>query len=342
MARDAIPTAQVWEQPWSPDGKSIVYSSLPAPKADKNSYHLNFGGISIASASGGGTARIVDQGMSLCPSWSPKGDRIAYIGPTKNGGLGTIATVIYTCDVNGKKRVSIGAPVYAKETIAAVRGHMRNALIKLLKEDYPGIFTQAQLTALYKLQITDSDVIETIALAQCRLTGELEGGEFAWRIKAAMKQLSADMKNIEDAGSVARRAVKDLPEEKREAIDKAINMRIPEIVKPLVKLQSSVDKAPVWSPDGKRVAFIRANALDGTAKLIVADLATNKTKTVFESGSVGTVSWTKDGKLLLLQAKRGLARTPSPDASLAEIIESQWTNSVSTSSYPEIWLIELK
>ena len=157
-----------------------------------------------------------------------------------------------------------------------------------------------------------------------------------------MKQLSADMKNIEDAGSVARRAVKDLPEEKREAIDKAINMRIPEIVKPLVKLQSSVDKAPVWSPDGKRVAFIRANALDGTAKLIVADLATNKTKTVFESGSVGTVSWTKDGKLLLLQAKRGLARTPSPDASLAEIIESQWTNSVSTSSYPEIWLIELK
>ncbi len=340
VARDAIPTAQVWEQPWSPDGKSIVYLSLPAAKTDANSYSflLNFGGISIASASGGGTSKIIDQTMTLCPSWSPKGDRIAYVGPAKDEGLGSINTVIYACDVNGKKPVSIGEPVYAKDPLGGVRGQMRDAVVEILKQDYPGTFTQAQLILLYNLERTsDSDAIDTITLAQCRLTGELEGGEFGRKIEAAMKQLSVYLKNIGEVERVARQAVKDLPEEKRNAIDRAVGTRITQIAKTFVRVESGVEKSPVWSPDGKRVAFIRQN------HLIVADLATNDTKVVFESNSVATVSWTKDGKRLLLQAKRRLAfggwlgEKASPEPPRA-----QWTEVVSTLSYPEIWLIELE
>jgi Tol biopolymer transport system component len=342
VAQDAIPTSLVWEQPWSPDGRSIVYSSVPTPTASKDSYNVTLGGISIASANGAGTTRIVNQQTVFCPSWSPKGDRILYVGPTRNEGLGSMSTAIYTCDTNGKKPLAIGHLVYAKETVAAVRAQIRNSLIRMLREDYPGIFKEAQLKALSKLQITDAQVISAIGLAQCRLAGELEGGELLWRTKAAMKQLSTDMTTLEHAAKIARRAVRDLPEEKRTAIYQAINTRSYEVAKPIVKVQSSFDKNPVWSPDGKRVAFIRANMLNGSSKLMVADLTTKKTKAVFEAGSVGAVSWTKNGKLLLLQAKRGLARSTNPDAGLTDAMSNVWTDSVSTSSYPEIWLIELR
>jgi len=150
------------------------------------------------------------------------------------------------------------------------------------------------------------------------------------------------MNNIGDVTKIVKRAIKDLPEEKRKLIDNAVNTRMMEMVKPLIKLHANADKSPVWSPDGKRIAYIRANVLDGTSKLMVTDLATRKTKSIFESGNIGTISWTKDGKLLLLQASRGLAHTTSSDASLVDVLKDQWTQSSSTSSYPEIWLIELK
>lgn len=64
-------------------------------------------------------------------------------------------------------------------------------------------------------------------------------------------------------------------------------------------------------------------------------MASGRERMVFEAEDIGCVSWTNDGKLLLLQSKQTLAQKEDKD-------ESGATKPTTWPSYPEVWLLEPK
>jgi|GEM_PF-2849170 len=336
VASNASMYLNIWKQPWSPDSKHIVYSSISGTNNINPDPSKIIFGMSVVSTSDGSIVKIFDNNISICPSWSPTGNRVAYTGIYTDNTSRVSSMSINFCDIQSKKITVVDKPVYP----FSVLNQMKSIVLKILKKDYHYVFTETQLTSLSKITMTSDDGSRLLWLAQCRLTGDREGGEFSLKIKAAMEHLSVDMRNIEEVTRIADKAFQKLPEEKRKIIDTASGTRESEMMEPFKKLGSKYD-SPIWSPDANRIAYIRTG-LDETSKLIVMDLTTRKVKTVFESKSIGPVSWTKDGKFLLLQARRGLAHTTKPSANPNDIIVEQWPQSTNTSSYPEIWLIEPK
>jgi dipeptidyl aminopeptidase/acylaminoacyl peptidase len=70
---------------WSPDGRSIAFTTLPTPKADDGS----LSDIWIADVGSGNTRKLVDnEGPDSSPRWSPDGRSIAYL--TRDAKLGVI------------------------------------------------------------------------------------------------------------------------------------------------------------------------------------------------------------------------------------------------------------
>jgi TolB protein len=61
---------------------------------------------------------------------------------------------------------------------------------------------------------------------------------------------------------------------------------------------TAVDYAPVWSPDGKHIAFISNR--DGVNNLYLIDTATMETRQLTTSGILGEVAWSADGKHIAL------------------------------------------
>lgn len=64
------------------------------------------------------------------------------------------------------------------------------------------------------------------------------------------------------------------------------------------------DCAPVWSPNGKKILFVRSYS-DSHANLFVVDVQTPKLKRLTDGGTFDSdPAWSPDGKLLLFASKR--------------------------------------
>jgi hypothetical protein len=93
------------------------------------------------------------------------------------------------------------------------------------------------------------------------------------------------------------------------------------------------DRNPVWSPDAKKIAFIRLHDDmygERESELMVLDVNSAKSVSLFTANGISNVSWSTDGKELVLQSNRYLFSKPRGTSG----------DSVVMSSYPEIWILE--
>ena len=97
------------------------------------------------------------------------------------------------------------------------------------------------------------------------------------------------------------------------------------------KITPRSDRSPVWSPDGRSIAFIRGCTSDHKpVELYLMDANSGRQRKILESADIQSVQWSHDGKLLVTQMSRLGGRYETDDE----------TNN--TPGYPEIWLVEIR
>jgi Tol biopolymer transport system component len=105
----------------------------------------------------------------------------------------------------------------------------------------------------------------------------------------------------------------------------ALRQMLPQLMSRIARL----DLYPVWSADGKSIAFVRGAPDDNCGdQLIIRDLTTGKERVLVDHSCIECISWTKGGKLLVTQARRLMSR------------QDNGLETESEPGYPEIWLLE--
>jgi dipeptidyl aminopeptidase/acylaminoacyl peptidase len=323
-ANDTIAGIGVFGQPWSPDGKSLAYAA-----AVTTSGGYTPAGINVVAATGGKPRTAIERGsrVACSASWSPNGNRLAYVGPLWSAGIiGSALPTVFVSDIDGKNAAPVTADVPSESKRAAAEVQMRERLIKMLKEKYPGVFSAAQLKEFARKRLADIQAIVILASA-----------ESVRQLEADIKHFPTGDKNKLSAGGAVGEAVEKLPKEQQGKLKEKLTQLVLEVIRPLLNLKASLDTDPVWSPDGANLAYTRWNFTSGVMQLVIVDLATRKARTVFESNTIECVSWTADGKSLVLQARRNLAYKGKSDTA-----KNPWPDFITMPSYPEIWLLDLK
>jgi Tol biopolymer transport system component len=88
----------------------------------------------------------------------------------------------------------------------------------------------------------------------------------------------------------------------------------------------SVNSRPVWSPDGKSIAYISANppgAPNNSAGVYIMD-PTGANKTLVSSMAAFRITWSPDGKSLLIQQWEGGASLMDADGNNIRNITTEW------------------
>ena len=67
------------------------------------------------------------------------------------------------------------------------------------------------------------------------------------------------------------------------------------------------DRRPTWSPDGREMAFIRDSASGGDVWARAADGGGAERRLTHSHRAIQEVSWSKDGKWLLVRTETGAA-----------------------------------
>jgi len=336
LARDAVNGDSIWEKPWSPDSRSLAYS-CQQPVKSGNGYIAD--GINIVSIAGGSPRKVVKETMALCPSWSPQGSLLAYLGSIECFGNINIYPTIYTCRIEQGKRTPIAKVTLSATVLATARAQVRASLPSVIKRKYSGIFSATEIKSMTSGSISDSDVIAIMFIAEGKKQAKEMGGDFQQKVDAALKRWPIRGKHKFNASADIMDAESVLPVEKQKAFQEKISNAIVGIFQPLMSLNSTIDMAPAWSPNGKCLAFTRWDIATGYMRLIVVDMPNRKSRTVFESNVVGNVTWTPDSKSLVLSSKRNLAykgKSASPCSPFA------WPDLITMPSYSEIWVLDLK
>ena len=343
VATDAVPDRIVWEQPWSPDGGSLVYAVMSINDDHRSG---EFGGLGIATLDGKTTRILADRVITHTPSWSPKGDLIAYSAPYVTEGLGGILPGVQVTDPSGKDPRPIARPEPSKEQISQAMAEMRSRLIKVLKERYPKVYTSEQLRRFAGNDVTESEVMGIIMVAEAVTQAPVIGGDFQQKMEQAMKaSMKKNTKKVLESIPIAEAsvAIKTLPEEQYDRLQEQFIGSLQQITQPLISLKSKIDDYPTWSPDGKQIAFVRWDPMNGSQQLLVTDTASGKTRAVFEENTISNLSWSGDGRSLVVQASRNLAYTNSEARSSSPgILGNIWPRFITMPSYSEIWVLDLK
>jgi hypothetical protein len=100
------------------------------------------------------------------------------------------------------------------------------------------------------------------------------------------------------------------------------------------------DSLPVWSPSGDKFAFVRSDLRLNMQKLYLLDTKTHREREIFSAHEIRSVSWSRDGHLLVLQSTRLLGMRSVDDN--AGGASKSGPHKVTTPGYPEIWLLQIK
>lgn len=290
---------------WSRDSKSLIHS------------HRTKDGSSVRVVSvDGSSSRELPSGAPL--SWSPTADQLL----TSFGGL-------QVGDANFEHRRYLAKPLSPRPK-AACEAERLHRIRALVREQYLGRLTAAQIR---RFENGSASAIELVWLCQyCELKAVANAcGPI---VKCELDNIGSrfdSANNLRITVAAIWKVVGALSPDIRRLYYNGVR-RIYFRLDPTNT--TAQDEMPAWSPDGKRIAFVRS---DGTgareSQVIVMDVATGAWRSVFHEDGVDYAIWAADGKALVVQARRSVASQPGEDDS------APW---VEIASYPEIWLVKLE
>lgn len=327
LANDSLGFGSAWERPWSPDGKSLVYATgrlITEKVSGDNTAHVVHRGICVISVCGKSRRLITKNGS--CPSWSPRGDRIAFL---EKGSFEVSqefhgeAEVVTTVGVDGKSRKVVAPDLPTKAEVKAASATWDNTSQREFSNQFGGKLTRDQAERLRRGQMKTEEMFKIAAL----VTAKEIGSEFEKKIRLALRAT-----NDQERGKLYDEATSTLPPDKALSFSKKAFGFMDQGLNEVFDLSPGNDSLPVWSPDGKRLAFVRNKSVfAGRDALIVLNLADWSQRRLFKAEEIRSVTWTRDGRSLLAQCARimGYSRDEEGDTS-------------HDSGYPEVWLLTLK
>jgi Tol biopolymer transport system component len=336
VAKDAARVNSVSLQPWSPDGKRLVYTGWVMK--DKR-------GIFLVSADGKERVGIASDAPSYCPSWSPNSDLVAF-GRQKSTGLhyesgtaySTEGDAVWLTDCKGSPPKSVSpSPSFSKEQLAVAEKEGNRLAGEAFEKIYGDALTPEQKKQLRQGKMTDHEMNSFAYLAEARKIG----GDLPKRVA----EILATQKGTEAEGSAVSAIMAKLTDKQQEQLfDRASGFGF-QSLQPLMRMiQDSgfgYDSEPVWSPDGKMLAFVRSRD-DGQQVLYILNHATGLARQIFTSGAISCVSWSRDGKSILLQSNRLVSLKPQRSGMASSPAMPGDEEVKTTLGYPEVWLLTLR
>ncbi len=328
LASDATHPPFTWEQPWSPDGRSLAYGdhtrSINERVEDgtRISEALRLG-INIVSIEGEEQRLAIKSRHASCASWSPDSDRIAFVGWRKytldypSGKRSGSARAIWTADSKGRDRkLASFARIPTRDELADVEAESQKRLRDKFGKRFAPVLTFDQSVRFRQGKLSEEEMWSIAALAAAREIG----GDFQRKMEAI---LSVPGKLDR---SIVSRAILELPGDVRtEFLFKTVEIWI----ESAPRLSTGSDSQPIWSRDGCRIAFVREKYKADS--LYIVDRATGEERELASSDYIGCVTWSADGKSLVLQSARDLAQVATGGGSTDV-----------TSFNPEIWHLVLR
>ncbi len=329
-----------WGQPWSRDSKYLVYLRKVKPAGKAALFSTEIVIVSVDTK----TKRVAfkTRSASLCVSWSPVSDTIAYTDDVdyiinspdavrspfgmlmKKGENKEVGAGIWCVGVNGKNpRTLCGSRDPAGDP-ANVRAFMKD-MKAIFERTFSSRLSPAQLSRLRGGKMTDREMWRIAVV----FAAEKVGGEFYQYVKKHPETL-VDIYWLPGAApNVAlAKVVKSTPEKKMDLFGTALDDLVTRIINSPF-LQNCADRRPLWSPNGKKIAFVRFHGWT-TCELVVLDVADGETRVICRASDIQCVAWSGDGRSIICQAE-----------SHTEFNVDDWQGRSYLASYPEIWLMEL-
>ena len=323
LAEDADKGPFVWVQPWSPDGKYLIYTSY---KYKGKQYPVR--NLNVVSVDGKTRWQVTKDGGSSGPSWSPKTDQIIFVSRDKykikypSGRIcSSDVEVICIADSHGANRRKVSSPrIPSKEELAAEEAEADKRERQEFEKKYGPRLTPNQLTRLRngKMEFEEMQKLDLL------FTAREMGGDLQKKIESVIK--IPGKKGFDALVEILSK----LPSDKCEALfDKTVCFIDPFMYGILSELGH--DALPTWSPDGKKIAFVRGTSSDDIDQvLFVTEIASGIEHRIFSTEGINCINWANKGKSLIIESKRSTGW---------RYIDHSYNTMV---CYPEIWLLELR
>lgn len=335
--------ALAYGQPWSPDGRFLIYTSGTSSETEPRIWTIESGPIMVVSADGKNRSRFGETGRS--PSWSPRSDRIAFSderecvvtdweGEEQKG----TAQVIWVADGTGKNRKQVSSPLLpSEEDVAAVKAINEAAapeVDKAIREGFEKEFG-SELTAEQKKRFESGEMTQDEMKEIAMLLAAREvGGDFEKAIVKLYQTGKLREWDNPEAEKTLRDAWVSVPKDREERfVKRAFRFWADPVFDTLVFTAPASAGSPIWSPDGTRIAYIASRIEPEEASLHVLDLESGRDRMVFTSNyDLDFPGWSADGKLLVVRSTRITKSVSVPDED---------GDSTTVSLSPEIWLLQI-
>ena len=204
---------------WSPDGKQLIY-------ADQNIFTINTDGSNVNQLT-----QIRGYSWAKSPAWSPDGKRIVFVKNEDNGPQGGGSTNIYTMNADGSNLLRVGAAwnIYFQTPVWSPNG--KYITFTSDRDGYESIY-----------------IMSAVGFGETNLTNNYAADK--------MPTWSPDGKKIvfvsnRDQPSHPSNCVTNTP-----CIGEIYIMNADGSSQTRLTNNTSNDYEPVWSPDGKYIAFV--------------------------------------------------------------------------------------